>query len=90
MDRVSHYELVEQLGAGGMGVVYKARDLRLGRFVALKVLDPGKAADPERRRRFVQEAKAASALDHPNVLTVHEIGSENGVDFIVTEYVSAT
>ena len=86
MDRLSHYELVEQLGEGGMGVVYKARDLRLGRFVAVKVLAPGKASDPERRQRFVQEARAASALDHPNVLTVHEIGTEDGVDFIVTEY----
>ncbi len=86
MDRLSHYELVEQLGEGGMGVVYKARDVRLGRFVALKVLAPGKASDPERRQRFVKEARAASALDHPNVLTVHEIGCEDGVDFIVTEY----
>ena len=84
---ISHYELVEQLGEGGMGLVYKARDLRLGRFVAVKVLAPGKASDPERRRRFAQEAKAASALDHPNVLTVHEIGHEDGVDFIVAEYV---
>ncbi len=87
MDRLSHYELVEQLGTGGMGLVYKARDPRLGRFVAVKVLAPGKAADPVRRQRFVLEAKAASALDHPNVLTVHEIGSEDGVDFIVSEYV---
>ena len=87
MDRLSHYELVEQLGTGGMGIVYKARDQKLGRFVAVKVLAPGKAGDPVRRQRFVQEAKAASALDHPNVLTVHEIGSEDGVDFIVSEYV---
>ena len=87
MDRLSHYELVERLGEGGMGVVYKARDLLLGRYVAVKVLAPGKVSDPERRRRFVQEAKAASALDHPNVLTVHEIASEGDVDFIVTEFV---
>src|SRR5574340_1774483 len=86
MDRLSHYELVERLGEGGMGVVYKARDLRLGRWVAVKVLAPGKAPDPERRARFVKEARAASALDHPNVLTVHEIGCEDGVDFIVTEF----
>ena len=86
MDKLSHYELVEQLGEGGMGVVYKARDLRLGRYVAVKVLAPGRASDPERRQRFATEAKAASALDHPNVLTVHEIGTEDGVDFIVTEY----
>src|SRR5512140_175304 len=87
MERLSHYELVEQLGKGGAGVVYKARDTRLGRFVAVKVLAPGKAADPERRQRFVQEAKASSALDHPNVLTVHQIGCEGGVDFIVSEFV---
>ncbi|MBK9373936.1 MAG: PD40 domain-containing protein [Holophagales bacterium] len=87
-ERLSHYELLERLGEGGMGVVYKARDARLGRFVAVKVLPPGKASDPERRQRFVQEAKAASALNHPNILTVHEIGVEAGVDFIVTEYVA--
>ncbi len=86
MDRLSHYELLEQLGAGGMGVVYRARDLRLGRWVAVKVLAPGETADPERRARFVKEARAASALNHPNVLTVHEVGCEDGVDFIVTEY----
>jgi eukaryotic-like serine/threonine-protein kinase len=87
MDRLSHYELVERLGEGGMGVVYKARDPHLDRFVAVKVLAPGKAADPERRQRFVQEAKAASALNHPNVLTVYEIGSEGDIDFIVMEYI---
>jgi Tol biopolymer transport system component/predicted Ser/Thr protein kinase len=87
MNRLLHYELLEQLGEGGMGVVYKARDTRLGRFVAVKVLAPGKASDPDRRQRFAREARAASALAHPNVLTVHEIGSEDGVDFIVTEYV---
>ncbi|MBK9373991.1 MAG: serine/threonine protein kinase [Holophagales bacterium] len=75
MEKLSHYELVEQLGEGGMGVVYKARDIRLGRFVAVKVLAPGKASDPERRARFIKEARAASALDHPNVPTVHEIGA---------------
>ena len=87
MNRLLHYELVEQLGEGGMGVVYKARDTRLGRFVAVKVLAPGMASDPDRRQRLAREARAASALAHPNVLTVHEIGSEGGVDFIVTEYV---
>lgn len=90
MNRLLHYELVEQLGEGGMGVVYKARDTRLGRFVAVKVLAPGKASDPDRRQRFAREARAASALAHPNVLTVHEIGSQDGVDFIVTEYVPGT
>ncbi len=87
MESLAHYELLEPLGEGGMGVVYKARDARLGRCVAVKVLPAGKASDPERRQRFVQEAKAASALNHPNVLTVHEVGTERGVDFIVTEYV---
>jgi len=70
-----------------MGVVYKARDTHLDRLVALKVLPPEKVADPERKRRFVQEAKAASALNHPNVITIHDIASENGIDFIVMEYV---
>lgn len=87
MNRLSHYELVERLGEGGMGVVYKARDTRLGRFVAVKVLAPGTTSDPDRRQRFAREARAASALAHPNVLTVHEIGVEDGTDFIVTEYV---
>ncbi len=84
---VSHYQIVEKLGAGGMGVVYKARDLHLDRFVAIKVLPPGKVSDPDRNRRFVQEAKAASALNHPSIITVHDIASEAGQDFIVMEYI---
>lgn len=83
MERVSHYEIVEKLGEGGMGVVYKARDTRLDRFVALKVISPDLRADPDRSRRFVQEAKAASALNHPGIVTVHEIAREGDVDFIV-------
>src|ERR1700687_4032766 len=82
-----HYEIVETLGRGGMGLVYKARDTHLDRFVAIKVLPPEKVADPERKRRFVQEAKAASALNHPNIITIHDIASENGIDFIAMEYV---
>jgi Tol biopolymer transport system component/tRNA A-37 threonylcarbamoyl transferase component Bud32 len=84
---ISHYEVVEKLGEGGMGVVYKARDSHLKRFVALKVLPPEKVADPERKHRFVQEARSASALNHPNIVTVHDIDQSDGVDFIAMEYV---
>jgi len=85
---IAHYEIVEKLGEGGMAVVYKARDLHLDRFAALKILPPDKVADPERKRRFVQEAKAASALNHPNIITIHDISSDQGVDFIAMEYVA--
>jgi serine/threonine protein kinase len=85
---ISHYEIVEQLGEGGMGVVYKARDTRLNRFVAIKVLPHDKVADADRKRRFIQEAQAASALNHPNIITIHDIGQIDGVDFIAMEYVA--
>ncbi|MCX6604101.1 MAG: protein kinase [Acidobacteria bacterium] len=84
---LSHYKILETLGEGGMGVVYKARDLKLDRFVAIKVLPVDKTADATRKQRFLQEARAASALNHPNIVVVHEIAEENGVDFIVMEYV---
>ena len=85
---IAHYRILEKLGEGGMGVVYKARDTHLDRVVAIKLLPPEKTADPERKRRFVQEAKAASALNHPHIVTVHDVASDHGVDFIVMECVS--
>jgi len=84
---VAHYEIVEKIGAGGMGVVYKALDSHLGRIVALKVLPADRVADPERQRRFVQEARAASALNHPHIVTVYDIDEADGVHFIAMEYV---
>jgi formylglycine-generating enzyme required for sulfatase activity/cephalosporin-C deacetylase-like acetyl esterase/predicted Ser/Thr protein kinase len=84
---LAHYEITSQLGKGGMGVVYKARDTHLDRSVAIKVLPPEAVADAERKRRFVQEAKAASALNHPNIVTIHDISQSDGVDFIAMEYV---
>ena len=84
---ILHYRILAKLGEGGMGVVYKASDLHLGRLVAIKVLPPGKVADPERKRRFVQEAKAASALNHPNIIHLYDIDTADGVDFIAMEYV---
>ncbi len=86
--RLLHYEIVGELGKGGMGAVYKARDTHLGRFVAIKVLPPDKLSDPERRRRFVQEAKAASTLNHPNIVTVYDIDDSEGVSFIAMEHVA--
>jgi len=87
---LSHYELLEEIGKGGMGVVYLARDTRLDRFVAIKLLPPEQMANPDRKRRFVQEAKAASALNHPNIVTIHEIDAAEGADFIVMEHVDGS
>jgi eukaryotic-like serine/threonine-protein kinase len=86
--RILHYEIVEMLGRGGMGVVYKARDTHLDRFVAVKVLPPEKVADAGRKRRFVQEAKAASALNHPNIVHIYDIADVDGIQFIAMEYVA--
>ena len=84
---IRHYEILEMLGEGGMGVVYKARDTHLDRFAAIKVLSAQAISDPERKRRFVQEAKSASALNHPNIITVYDIGNEGDIAFIAMEYV---
>src|SRR5438132_13914579 len=84
---LSHYRIVSKLGAGGMGEVYLAQDTKLDRKVALKILPADLAANQDRMRRFTQEAKAAAALNHPNIATIHEIGESDGLNFIAMEFI---
>src|ERR1700752_133422 len=87
MDQISHYRILEKIGAGGMGEVYLAEDMKLGRKVAIKVLSEEYTTNRDRLNQFEQEASAASALNHPNILTIHEVGSDDGRHFIATEYI---
>src|SRR5438876_293849 len=86
-DRLGPYEILAPLGSGGMGEVFRARDTRLNREVALKVLPAAVAADPARLQRFEQEARASATLNHPNIVVVHDVGSDRGVSYVVSELV---
>src|SRR5664279_221617 len=85
--KLGPYEIVVPLGAGGMGEVYRARDTRLGRDVAIKVLPPDVSGDEERRQRFEREARAISSLNHPNICALYDVGNQAGMEYLVLEYV---
>src|SRR5688572_16679937 len=87
LSKVSHYRILERLGAGGMGEVYLAEDTKLGRKVAIKILSEEFTTNKDRLHRFEQEASAASNLNHPNILTIHEVGVDSGRHYIATEYI---
>src|SRR5215211_4258039 len=87
VETIAHYRIIEPIGAGGMGAVYKAYDNKLERVVALKVLPPEYVSQQDRRRRFFQEARAASALTHPHILTVYEVGEDDGKPYIAMEFI---
>jgi len=88
--RLGSYEILSAIGAGGMGEVYRARDLKLGREVAIKVLPEDLASDPDRLRRFEREARTASSLNHPNIVTIHDIDEQDGIHYIAMELVEGT
>jgi serine/threonine protein kinase len=86
LDSLGHYKVLDRIGAGGIGEVYRARDTRLGRTVAIKVLSPAVAADPQRRERFLRDARMSSVLSHPNIVALYEVGEDNGQIFLVFEF----
>ncbi len=87
MERIAHYNILEKIGSGGMGDVYRARDTKLGRTVAIKVLPPELARDPQRRDRLLREARAAASISHPNIATLFQVGEEGDTLFLVFEFV---